>query len=70
MKARAAAVGSFRTRLTSNPAILPAALVASLCTSLKYAGTVMTASVTGSPRYSSALLLSRCSIIAEISGGA
>ena len=37
-------------RLTSRPAILPASLVAWRCESSKYAGTVMTASVTGSPR--------------------
>jgi hypothetical protein len=37
--------------------------------SLKYAGTVMTASVTGSPRYASASAFSFCRIIALISGG-
>src|SRR5665647_2786093 len=56
-------------RLTSRPAILPASLVAWRCESLKYAGTVMTASLTLSPRYSSASRLSFCRIIAEISGG-
>ena len=49
-KASAAAVGSLMIRLTSRPAILPASLVACRCESLKYAGTVMTASVTSSPR--------------------
>ena len=48
--ASAAAVGSLMIRLTSSPAILPASLVAWRCESLKYAGTVMTASVTSSPR--------------------
>src|SRR5674476_42206 len=56
-------------RLTSRPAILPACLVACCWGSLKYAGTVTTASVTLSPRYSSASRLSFCRIIAEISGG-
>ena len=46
----AAAVGSLMIRFTSRPAILPASLVACLCASLKYAGTVITASVTFSPR--------------------
>ena len=41
-----AAVGSFIILKTSSPAILPASLVACLCESLKYAGTVMTALVT------------------------
>ena len=48
--ASAAAVGSFTMRSTSRPAILPASLVACRCESLKYAGTVMTALVTGWPR--------------------
>ena len=48
--ASAAAVGSLMIRLTVRPAISPASLVACRCASLKYAGTVMTASVTGSPR--------------------
>src|SRR5665648_805807 len=55
-------------RLTSRPAILPASLVAWRCESLKYAGTVMTASLTLSPRYSSASRLSFCRIIVEIGG--
>jgi len=41
--ASAAAVGSLMMRLTSNPAILPAALVACRCASLKYAGSVISA---------------------------
>ena len=43
--ASAAAVGSLIIRLTSRPAILPASLVAWRCASLKYAGTVITASL-------------------------
>ena len=39
----AAAVGSLITRRTLRPAIVPASLVACLCESLKYAGTVITA---------------------------
>ena len=49
-KANAAAVGSLMMRLTSKPAMRPASLVAWRCASLKYAGTVMTASVTSSPK--------------------
>ena len=67
--AKDAAVGSFIIRLTFNPEILPASLVACLCESLKYAGTVITASVTLVPRYSSACCFSFCKTIAEISGG-
>ena len=52
------------------PAILPASLVASRCALLKYAGTVITASVTDSPRYASASVFSFWRIIALISGGA
>ena len=48
--ASAAAVGSLMMRRTLRPAILPASFVACRCASLKYAGTVMTASVTFSPR--------------------
>ena len=48
--AKAAAVGSFIILSTSRPAILPASLVACLCASLKYAGTVITALVTFSPK--------------------
>src|SRR5215216_6976005 len=57
-------------RTTLRPAILPASFVASRCALLKYAGTVTTASVTGSPRYASASVFSFWRIIAEISGGA
>src|SRR5450755_2305793 len=56
-------------RLTSRPAILPASLVAWRWSSLKYAGTVMTALSTVSPRYASASAFSFCRIIALISGG-
>jgi len=45
-----AAVGSLMIRLTFNPAISPASFVAWRCESLKYAGTVITASVTSCPR--------------------
>ena len=48
--ASAAAVGSLMMRRTFSPAISPAAFVACRCESLKYAGTVITASVTLSPR--------------------
>src|SRR6185437_5026688 len=68
--ASAAAVGSLMMRTTLSPAILPASFVASRCALLKYAGTVMTASATGSPRYASASAFSFCRIIALISGGA
>src|SRR5438874_8918840 len=64
-----AAVGSLMMRLTSSPATLPASLVAWRWSSLKYAGTVMTAASTASPRYASASLLSLPRIIALISGG-
>ena len=47
----------------------PASLVAWRWSSLKYAGTVMTALSTLSPRYASASAFSFCRIIAEISGG-
>src|SRR6266850_1905727 len=55
--ASAAAVGSLMMRITSRPAILPASLVACRWASLKYAGTVITACVTFSPRYASAASL-------------
>ena len=45
-----AAVGSLMIRFTSSPAILPASLVAWRWSSLKYAGTVITALSTMSPR--------------------
>src|SRR5213078_5014234 len=56
-------------RLTSRPAILPASLVAWRWSSLKYAGTVITAASTVSPRYASAAALSLPRIMALISGG-
>src|SRR5690554_1015288 len=65
--ASAAAVGSLTMRRTFRLAIWPASFVAWRSASLKYAGTVMTASVTGSPRYSSASRLSLPSTRAEIS---
>ena len=40
---------------TSKPAIFPASLVACLCASLKYAGTVITAFFTSCPKYFSAV---------------
>src|SRR5512140_1950118 len=67
--ARAEAVGSLMMRITSRPAILPASLVACRWLSLKYAGTVMTACVTGWPKYASASDLSLPRIMAEISCG-
>ena len=48
--ANAAAVGSLIILWTFNPDISPASLVACLCASLKYAGTVTTASDTVVPR--------------------
>ena len=48
--ARAAAVGSLMMRNTLRPAIAPASFVAVRSASLKYAGTVMTASVTVVPK--------------------
>src|ERR671935_1378528 len=65
-----AAVGSLMIRKTFRPAMRPASFVASRCALLKYAGTVMTASVTDSPRYASASAFSFWRIIALISGGA
>ncbi len=56
-------------RSTSSPAILPASFVAWRCASLKYAGTVTTASVTRSPRYLAASSASLRSTSAEISSG-
>src|SRR6058998_1554050 len=50
-----AAVGSLTMRRTSRPAIRPASLVAWRCSSLKYAGTVMTAFLISSPKAVSAL---------------
>ncbi len=54
-------------RSTSSPAIAPASLVAVRCASSKYAGVVMTAWVTVSPRYASASLFSLPRMRAEIS---
>ena len=65
----AAAVGSLIIRKTFKPAITPASLVACLCPSLKYAGTVMTTSITSSPKYESAICFIYPRIIAEISSG-
>ncbi len=62
-----AAVGSLMMRSTSRPAISPASLVAWRCASSKYAGTVMTAWLTVSPRYDSASRFSFCRMRAEIS---
>ena len=67
--ASAAAVGSLMMRSTLRPAISPASFVAWRSASLKYAGTVMTASVTVSPRYCSASRFSFCRMRAEISCG-
>src|SRR5919107_3869544 len=53
-------------RSTLRPATWPASLVAWRCASEKYAGVVITASVTGSPRYASASRLSFCSTNALI----
>src|SRR4029079_13558215 len=64
-----AAVGSLMMRSTSRPAILPASRVAWRWESLKYAGTVMMASVIGSPRSSSANERISISTNAEISSG-
>ena len=63
----AAAVGSLIIRNTSNPAIAPASLVDCLCASLKYAGTVITAFVTSSPKYVSAISFILINTILEIS---
>ena len=68
--ASAAAVGSLMIRSTSRPAMRPASLVACRCASLKYAGTVMTASVTRSPRNLDASSASLRRTSAEISSGA
>mmetsp|Transcript_6370 Transcript_6370/g.21364 ORF Transcript_6370/g.21364 Transcript_6370/m.21364 type:complete len:215 (+) Transcript_6370:1219-1863(+) len=65
-----AAVGSLMILRTSIPAIWPASLVACLCESLKYAGTVITALVTVSPRYAAASSQSFRRIWALISSAA
>jgi hypothetical protein len=56
-------------RSTFRPAICPASLVACRWASLKYAGTVITASVIVSPRYASASLFSFCRMNALICWG-
>ena len=56
-------------RSTLRPAISPASFVAWRSASLKYAGTVITASVTVSPRYCSASRFSLPRMRAEISCG-
>lgn len=65
----AAAVGSLMTRSTVRPAIFPASFVACRCASLKYAGTVTTACVTGSPRKDSAISFILRRTMPEISSG-
>src|SRR4030095_1584393 len=56
-------------RFTSSPAILPASFVAWRCASLKYAGTVMTARSTASPKNGSAPFLRSGSMEEETCGG-
>ena len=56
-------------RNTSRPAIAPASFVAVRCASSKYAGTVITACVTVSPKYASASRLSFINVRALISCG-
>ena len=65
-----AAVGSLMIRKTSIPAICPASFVACLWLSLKYAGTVITALVTESPRKDEASSQSLRKTWAEISSAA
>ena len=67
--ANAAAVGSFIILIQSRPAIVAASFVACLCESLKYAGTVMTAFLTDSPKYSVAICFAFINIIDDISSG-
>ena len=55
-------------RSTLRPAIFPASLVHWRWVSLKCAGTVITASLTGSPRYSSATCFISRRMIAASSG--
>jgi hypothetical protein len=55
VRAHGHTVGSLITRRTLRPAISPASLVACLCESLKYAGTVTTAFLTGVLVYDSAV---------------
>uniref|UniRef100_A0A147BNQ5 Uncharacterized protein n=1 Tax=Ixodes ricinus TaxID=34613 RepID=A0A147BNQ5_IXORI len=56
-------------RSTLRPAMAPASLVACLCESLKYAGTVITASLTFWPRKASAVSFILVSTMALISSG-
>ena len=51
-------VGLLITLIKLNPAIVPAFFVAVRCESLKYVGHVMTAYLTGCPKYVSAYSLS------------
>mmetsp|Transcript_26766 Transcript_26766/g.59096 ORF Transcript_26766/g.59096 Transcript_26766/m.59096 type:complete len:287 (+) Transcript_26766:1308-2168(+) len=67
--ARAAAVGSLMIRSTSSPAISPALRVACRWASLKYAGTVTTALVTGCPSLASATFFMCVSTIALTCSG-
>ena len=66
---RTAAVGSLMIRTTSRPASSPASRVASRWPSVKKAGTVITAFLTGKPRTRSARSLRVRRMIAEISCG-
>src|SRR6185295_3319875 len=68
--ASAAAVGSLSTRTTVSPAIAPAVAVAERWASLKLAGTVTTARLTGQSSRALAMLRTWSSTIAEISGTA
>ena len=65
----AAATGSGTIPMTFRPAISPAFLVASFSSSPKYAGTVMTASLTVRCVASSASLASAPRMIAEMDDG-
>ena len=65
--ASAAAVGSLIMRNTFRPAMAPASFVAVRSASPQYAGTVITASVTVSPRYASASRFNFISVRALIS---
>ncbi|VVD00527.1 unnamed protein product [Leptidea sinapis] len=57
-------------RSTFKPAMAPASFVACRCESLKYAGTVITASLTLEPRYASAVSRIFVSTMLLISSGA
>jgi hypothetical protein len=67
--AKAADVGSFMILSTLSPAITPASFVASRWASLKWAGTVMTASVTFCPRHASVVSFILTKTIELISSG-